>query len=227
VLNVRNVHTQLLDFFNFDENNLRTLRQQVLPYSSGLISSNTKDHVDETNWHRVLNILQGQIKQWSFIESQLLEPNANIGIPEITIPLKHLSSTLEILGNILFTRDDLIGAMACLEKACPLMELLPISSQEDNFPANCFQKLRDVYLKLYDSTNMGGDNADDHLSAIISSSRKERRRKRRSRREVWEDDFGDDEELDEELDEESDSDIASVRSSFKFDIRNSLSYDIL
>jgi hypothetical protein len=28
----------------------------------------------------VIGILQGNIKQWSFIESQLLEPNVNLGM---------------------------------------------------------------------------------------------------------------------------------------------------
>lgn len=98
-------------------------------------------------------ILQGNIKQWSFIEAQLLEPNVNLGMvsflrpfyfrlpkplrfqPEIFIPLKHLTTTLEILGNIFFMRNELEEAKNCLERACPLMELLP-ASLLDNFEAS-------------------------------------------------------------------------------------------
>jgi hypothetical protein len=54
--------------------------------------------------------------------------------PEIFIPLKHLTTTLEILGNIFFAQNDLLAAQQSLERACPLMELLPASAlAEDEF----------------------------------------------------------------------------------------------
>jgi hypothetical protein len=44
--------------------------------------------------------------------------------------LKHLTTTLEILGNVFFMRNELEEAKQCLERACPLMELLPSSVME-------------------------------------------------------------------------------------------------
>jgi hypothetical protein len=72
-------------------------------------------------------VLQNNVRQWSFIESQLLEPHVNIEMPEIFIPLRHLTTTLEILGNILFLKNEFFDAKDCLERACPLIELLPPS----------------------------------------------------------------------------------------------------
>eukprot|EP01034_Spumella_vulgaris_P024509 gene24509-30863_t len=98
--------------------------------------------------------------------------------PEIFIPLKHLTTTLELLGNILYVKNDFLAAKDCLERACPLMELLPASLVDNDlnddllqkaiamsrtpikhtdlykgtqspYAANCFSLLRDVYLKLY------------------------------------------------------------------------------
>ena len=77
--------------------------------------------------------------------------------PEIFIPLRHLTTTLEVLGNILFMRDDIQEARSSLERACPLMELLPASVNEDHrFAVGCFALLREVYGKLY-SIRDGGD----------------------------------------------------------------------
>ncbi len=39
-----------------------------------------RDSVEEGNMQRVVAILQSNIKQWSFIEAQLLEPNVNLGM---------------------------------------------------------------------------------------------------------------------------------------------------
>jgi hypothetical protein len=139
---------------------------------------NLKDSVEEGNINRVVSILQNNIKQWSFVEAQLLEPNVNLGMPEIFIPLKHLTTTLEILGNIFFVRNELSEAKQCLERACPLMELLPSTlmdtmdstgvggglnspnmfqqkledaSPQQNYAVECFSVLRKIYLKMYSS----------------------------------------------------------------------------
>ena len=41
---------------------------------------NPADMTNEGNVQRVLSVLDGNIKQWSFIEAQLLEPNVNLGM---------------------------------------------------------------------------------------------------------------------------------------------------
>jgi hypothetical protein len=64
-------------------------------------------------------------------------------MPEIFIPLRHLTTTLEVLGKILFMKNDLTEAKACLERACPLMELLP--SDQNHYATTCFNLLREVY----------------------------------------------------------------------------------
>ena len=47
-------------------------------------------------------------------------------------------------------RDDIHEARSSLERACPLMELLPASVNEDHrFAVGCFALLREVYGKLY------------------------------------------------------------------------------
>ena len=76
--------------------------------------------------------------------------------PEIFIPLRHLTTTLEVLGNILFMRDDIHEAKSSLERACPLMELLPSNVNEDHrFAVGCFALLREVYGKLYGIRDSG------------------------------------------------------------------------
>jgi len=37
------------------------------------------------NIQKVIGILQNNIKQWSFIESQLLEPNVNLGMVSVIL----------------------------------------------------------------------------------------------------------------------------------------------
>eukprot|EP01040_Poterioochromonas_malhamensis_P004172 gene4173-4465_t len=183
---------------------------------------NLRSSVHEGNIQRVISILQGNIKQWSFIEAQLLEPNVNLAMPEIFIPLKHLTTTLEILGNIFFMKNDYDEARKCLERACPLMELLPSSILESfesatgqsggdglinefnfiseneidetireqiilnnqqfvsntqrnqpphpnqfyhstgkNYAADCFELLRNVYIKLYGLNNTSENNGPE------------------------------------------------------------------
>ena len=47
-------------------------------------------------------------------------------------------------------RDDIQEAKSSLERACPLMELLPVGVNEDHrFSVGCFALLREVYGKLY------------------------------------------------------------------------------
>ena len=41
---------------------------------------NPADMTNEGNVQRVMAVLDGNIKQWSFIEAQLLEPNVNLGM---------------------------------------------------------------------------------------------------------------------------------------------------
>jgi len=41
---------------------------------------NPADMTNEGNVQRVMSVLDGNIKQWSFIEAQLLEPNVNLGM---------------------------------------------------------------------------------------------------------------------------------------------------
>lgn len=136
---------------------------------------NPADMTNEGNVQRVMAVLDGNIKQWSFIEAQLLEPNVNLGMvtflfplyfyidylnscpllssyqPEIFIPLRHLTTTLEVLGNMYFMREENFRARDILERACPLMELLPAaaySSSEYRVGASCFDLLKDVYSKM-------------------------------------------------------------------------------
>jgi hypothetical protein len=88
-------------------------------------------------------------------------------MPEIIIPLRHLTSTLEVLGHILLMRNDMHDSMRCLERACPLMELLPASANEDHrFAVGCFALLREVYGKLYNID----DNDDNDRNVIIEDS---------------------------------------------------------
>jgi hypothetical protein len=68
--------------------------------------------------------------------------------------LKHLTTTLEILGNIFFIKNDLEEAKSCLERACPLMELLPTSLMDS----------------LAQHTNTGGNtgtSAGNSLTGVI------------------------------------------------------------
>jgi hypothetical protein len=46
-----------------------------------------RDSVEEGNMQRVVAILQSNIKQWSFIEAQLLEPNVNLGMVSLALSL--------------------------------------------------------------------------------------------------------------------------------------------
>jgi len=128
-----------------------------------------QDLADDVSVQRVVTILHGNIKQWSFIESQLLEPNVNLGMPEIFIPLRHLTTTLEVLGKILFMKNDLTEAKACLERACPLMELLPSQPNDDqnHYATACFNLLREVYNNFYGPDGKGPKDKDNDPTQSI------------------------------------------------------------
>jgi hypothetical protein len=112
--------------------------------------------------------------------------------PEIFIPLKHLTTTLEILGNIFVVRGDFEDARGCLERACPLMELLPVSLLEhndrdhnrvvdnneninsnlasnSNYANECFELLRKVYAQLYGDVETVDDLQSEQLAPSLSS----------------------------------------------------------
>lgn len=65
----------------FDHDLIQPLLQtgQVFHFDNSYLPNPT-DMTNEGNVKRVLSILNGNIKQWSFIESQLLEPNVNLGM---------------------------------------------------------------------------------------------------------------------------------------------------
>lgn len=66
---------QVNDFFRFDTN---YPSRSLFPFAN---DGRFKDLlVDEGSIQRVVSILQSNIKQWSFVESQLLEPNVNLGM---------------------------------------------------------------------------------------------------------------------------------------------------
>eukprot|EP01038_Epipyxis_sp_PR26KG_P013959 gene13959-18723_t len=197
---------QTHDFLKLDGQVQYPLRN-LFPFednSNGIAAASFKDSLDDGNIQRVVTILQNNIKQWSFIESQLLEPNVNLGMPEIFIPLKHLTTTLEILGNIFFVKNQLFDAKDCLERACPLMELLPASINEGNsggrnYAEGCFALLREVYVNIYGSRSTVGSPIISDTPHISSPStpiptannnvRKSGRRKEKKYKKLVQDDF--------------------------------------
>lgn len=150
------------EFYRFDQFDQSYTLRNLFSFDGSIFP---KDVVDDGSVQRVVTILQTNIKQWNFIESQLLEPNVNLQMPEIFIPLRHLTTTLEVLGNILFMRDELMEAKGCLERACPLMELLPSNINEDQrLASGCFALLREVYAKLYGPDGSNSNNPSSLLS---------------------------------------------------------------
>lgn len=96
---------------------------------------------------KLVDILESSAQEWLSVESKLLESN-NVNLAavslfttnavdiyltfhfigtqkEVYVPLKRLTTTLEVLGNILYSHNDLENAVRYFERACPLMELLP------------------------------------------------------------------------------------------------------
>lgn len=80
--------------------------------------------------------------------------------------------TLDLLGSLLLARGESAGAAEALERACPLMELLPqtvvLAARGPGqgrepagkcFAEECFASLRQVYAKLQDSCPPGEGEA--------------------------------------------------------------------
>ncbi len=128
--------------------------------------------INDQSVSRVVSILESNIQQWGFIESQLLEPNVNLGMPEIFIPLRHLTTTLEVLGTIQFMKNELTGAKSTLERACPLLELLP-SNTEEHQASGCYKLLKKVYKRLHRNSN-GNDDLENDIDDDVDSLLKER-----------------------------------------------------
>jgi hypothetical protein len=144
------------NFLEVDSNNEFSINENSLSLRNLFLDDTLfpNAEIDDDSIKRVIEILKSNIKQWNFIESQLLEPNVNLDMPELFIPLKHLTTTLEVLGNILYMKEDVIEAKNNLERACPLMELLPINSENDyQHTSGCFNLLHDIYIKLYGIKN--------------------------------------------------------------------------
>jgi hypothetical protein len=67
-------------------------------------SQNLMDFTTESNINRMISILSSNVKQWSFIESQLLEPNVNLAMVRtevnqyLLITVSHFIITIYILA---------------------------------------------------------------------------------------------------------------------------------
>lgn len=72
------------DFFKAPES-----QQQ---YSIFPMDGNSFSEFDETNVHRAIEILKTNVMQWSFIESQLLEPNVDLSM----VRLIHLEGHFKV-----------------------------------------------------------------------------------------------------------------------------------
>lgn len=121
---------------------------------------------DGVKVERIIGILRGNLEQWGFIEGQLMEPDVNLKMPEILIPLRHLTTTLEVLGNIFFVKGEICEARCFLERACPLLELLPLDETTSHRSASsdCYGVLSDIYYSLYNTAsgalNLDGGSGD-------------------------------------------------------------------
>ena len=100
-------------------------------------------------------------------------------MPEIVIPLRHLSQALNILGNILYTRNDIYESKIIFERACPLVELVPNSIDEKAADA-CFMKLKDVYKRIYEDESVDGTTNSVHAVTENDDSPRRGRRNRRN-----------------------------------------------
>lgn len=125
------------------------------------------DMFDGVKVDRIIEILRSNLEQWGFIEGQLMEPDVNIKMPEILIPLRHLTTTLEVLGNIFYVKDKTCEARCYLERACPLLELLPVdeSGSYRSASSDCYGVLSDIYNSLY-NTAAGALNLDGGNKAL-------------------------------------------------------------
>jgi hypothetical protein len=125
----------------------------------GNILSSISDGLgSDSEIERVLHILTTNAQQWSFVESQLLEPQVNLQIPEIYIPLRHLTTTLELLANIQYKTKDMDAARDTLERTCPLTDLLPTNvNGHQSIVIECYSLLRTIYR---DDLSTGGVDFD-------------------------------------------------------------------
>ncbi len=108
----------------------------------------------------------------------MLEPNININMPEIVIPLRHLSQALNILGNILYSRNDIYESKIIFERACPLVELVPSSIDEKAADA-CFLKLKDVYKRIYEGESIDEPSSNKAIIENDHPSRRDRRNRKK------------------------------------------------
>lgn len=72
-------------------------------------------------------LLQKNTALWAAVETDLLRnPSAvDLQSTDVLIPLQHLTSSLEMVGHFYLMTGRLQDAVQVLERACPLMELLP------------------------------------------------------------------------------------------------------
>lgn len=125
----------------------------------------TSDTFDSVKVERIINILQSNLQQWGFVEGQLMEPGVNLKMPEIMIPLRHLTTTLEVLGNIFFVKGEICEARCFLERACPLLELLPMEEDMQSLSTECYGVLKQIYTSLYSTAAgaLGGGTEGDGM----------------------------------------------------------------
>ena len=81
-----------------------------------------------------------------------MEPDVNLKTPEIMIPLRHFTTTLEVLGNIFFVKGEVCEARCFLERACPLLELLPVEDDMQSLSKDCYGVLKQIYTSIYSTT---------------------------------------------------------------------------
>ena len=106
------------------------------------------DTFDSVKVESIINILRGNLQQWGFIEGQLMEPDVNLKMPEILIPLRHFTTTLEVLGNIFFVKGEVCEARCFLERACPLLAP-PLWKMAYNPYKDCYGVLKQIYTSIY------------------------------------------------------------------------------
>ena len=71
-------------------------------YDSYSYLPNPTDMMNEGNVQRITTVLDGNIKQWSFIEAQLLEPNVNLGmVINLSIPLSPFNSFVIVFRHFI------------------------------------------------------------------------------------------------------------------------------
>ena len=151
-----------------------------------LYQPKSTQYYDDSEVVSVVQILTQNIVQWSFVESQLSEPQVNVNIPEIAIPLKHLSSSLVLLGSVLYSRNDLYESKIVYERACPLVELtIKVDKSEID---DCFNKLVAIYQNMYNQGGVSADNGSEGVSVdendAASSNSMSYKRKNRKRNHI-------------------------------------------